>query len=72
MDISSNLFLIPAAILGLVLVLIATFKKEWSPYIAPIYAIVEGVFVGTISLAYSYAFDGIIFHAVSLTIGVLF
>jgi uncharacterized YccA/Bax inhibitor family protein len=68
----NKLFLLPAAILGLVLVLIASFKKEWSPIIAPIYAIVEGVFVGAVSLAYSYAFDGIIFHAVSLTIGVLF
>jgi uncharacterized YccA/Bax inhibitor family protein len=68
----NKLFLLPAAILGLVLVLIASFKKEWSPFIAPIYAIVEGVFVGAVSLAYSYAFDGIIFHAVSLTIGVLF
>ena len=68
----NKLFFIPAAIAGLVLVLIATFKKEWSPIIAPIYALVEGVFVGAVSLMYASLFDGIIFHAVSLTIGVLF
>lgn len=68
----SKLFLIPAAIIGFVLVLMASFKKEWSPIIAPIYAVVEGVFVGTVSLMYASAFEGIIFHAVSLTIAVLF
>lgn len=47
-------------------------QKEWSPIIAPIYALVEGVFVGAVSLMYASLFDGIIFHAVSLTIGVLF
>ena len=34
--------------------------------------LVEGVFVGAVSLMYASLFDGIIFHAVSLTIGVLF
>ncbi|MBK8153008.1 MAG: Bax inhibitor-1/YccA family protein [Saprospiraceae bacterium] len=68
----SNLFLWPAAIAGLVLVLIASFKKEWSPIIAPIYAVVEGLFVGTISLLYASAFQGIIFHAVSLTLASFF
>ncbi|HMS29191.1 MAG TPA: Bax inhibitor-1/YccA family protein [Saprospiraceae bacterium] len=68
----SNLFLWPAAIAGLVLVLIASFKKEWSPIIVPIYAVVEGLFVGTISLLYASAFQGIIFHAVSLTLASFF
>ena len=60
------------AIGGLVVVLIAVFKKEWSPFLAPLYAALEGLFVGGISAVYAAAFDGIIVHAVSLTMAVLF
>lgn len=58
--------------IGLVLVLVAVFKTHWSPFIAPAYAFFEGLFVGAISAMYASAFDGIIFHAVSLTMAVLF
>ena len=40
--------------------------------VGPEVPLVEGVFVGAVSLMYASLFDGIIFHAVSLTIGVLF
>lgn len=57
--------------LGVALVLI--FKKEWSPYLAPAYALLEGLFVGAISAQYNYAFaakaPNIIFNAVGLTFG---
>jgi uncharacterized YccA/Bax inhibitor family protein len=65
-------FLPVGAIGGFVLVLISVFKPVWSPVIAPVYAIFEGLFVGTISSIFAYAFEGIIFHAVSLTIAVFF
>ena len=68
----STMFLWPAAIIGFVLVLIASFKKEWSGIIAPIYAAIEGLFVGTISLVYASAFNGIVFQATTLTIAILF
>ncbi|MEP7195428.1 MAG: Bax inhibitor-1/YccA family protein [Saprospiraceae bacterium] len=68
----STIFLLPSAIIGFVLVLIATFKKEWSPTIAPIYALIEGLFLGSISAYYASAFDGIVFHALSLTLAILF
>ena len=39
---------------GIVLALITVFKKTWAPVTAPLYAIVEGLFVGGISIAVSY------------------
>ncbi len=60
------------AIGGLIAVIAASFKVEKSPIIAPIYAALEGLFVGTISAVYAAQFGGIIFQAVSLTIAVLF
>ena len=60
------------AIGGLIVVLIATFKLEYSPILAPIYAGLEGLFVGGISAVYASAFDGIIFQAVTLTSAVFF
>lgn len=67
-----NLFLIGGAIAGFVIVLIATFKTQWSPVLAPVYALVEGLFVGSITAYYAAAYNGIVFHAVSLTIAMLF
>lgn len=60
------------AIGGLVLVLISVFKPKQVVWIAPLYAAVEGLFVGSISFVYASMFSGIIFKAVMLTLGVLF
>lgn len=67
----STLFLWVGAIGGLIAVIVASFKQTLSPFLAPIYALLEGLFVGTISAMYAAAFDGIIFHAVTLTISML-
>lgn len=57
---------------GLIVALIITFKKQWSPYLAPAYALLEGLFVGSISALYDYAYKetypGIVMQAVSLTL----
>lgn len=68
----SSMFMWGGAIGGLVLVLIASFKTAWSPVLAPLYALAEGLFVGTVTAFYASAFDGIVFQAVSLTIAMLF
>lgn len=60
------------AIGGLVLALVTAFKKEWSPVTAPMYALVEGFFLGAISAMYNHRFEGIVLQAVMLTIGTLF
>lgn len=61
------------AIGGLVLALVMVFKKEWAPFIAPAYAILEGLFIGAISAMYNFAFaesmPNIITNAVGLTVG---
>lgn len=58
---------------GLVVAIVLIFKKEWSPYLAPAYALLEGLFVGAISAYYNFAFaekaPGIVINAVGLTFG---
>lgn len=62
---------IGGAIGGFVVALVTIFKKTWSPVTAPIYALLEGLFIGGISAMYAAAFEGIVFQAVGLTLGVL-
>src|SRR5688572_12716835 len=70
---AQNMFLtIGSAIAGLILVLVSVFKREYSPYTAPAYAALEGLFVGGISGLYANLGGGIIIQAVSLTLLVLF
>jgi uncharacterized YccA/Bax inhibitor family protein len=69
---ANPIFIIGGAIGGLIIVLIAVFKKEWSPVLAPIYAVLEGLFVGGISSIYAGAYNGIILQAISLTLLVFF
>ncbi len=62
------------AIGGLVIALVLAFKQQWSPYLAPLYALMQGLFLGAISAMYNYAFaeqaPNIIMNAVGLTLGV--
>ena len=62
---------IPAAIAGLVLALVNTFKKQPSRALILIYAAVEGVFVGGISNFFNAQWDGIVPQAVFGTLGVV-
>jgi uncharacterized YccA/Bax inhibitor family protein len=54
------------------LAMVCVFKPKASPYLAPLYAIVEGVFLGVISKAFEIQWDGIVFQAVLATVGVFF
>lgn len=62
------------AIGGLLLAIVISFKKEWSPFLAPLYALMEGLFLGAISAMYNSAFaekaPNIVINAVGLTLGV--
>ena len=62
------------AIGGLIIALVITFKKEWSGFLAPLYALMEGLFLGAISAMYNSAFaekaPNIVINAVGLTFGV--
>ncbi|MGM0441447.1 MAG: Bax inhibitor-1/YccA family protein [Elusimicrobiota bacterium] len=57
---------------GLILALVTIFKKELSPYTAPAYALVEGLFLGGISAWAEASYPGIVIQAISLTFGTLF
>jgi uncharacterized YccA/Bax inhibitor family protein len=57
---------------GFVVALVTIFKKEWAPVTAPIYALLEGLVLGSISAMYEMRFHGIAIQAVGLTFGVLF
>ncbi|RFS23881.1 hypothetical protein DVR12_08300 [Chitinophaga silvatica] len=60
---------IGGAIGGFVLALVIIFKKEWSGFLAPAYALAEGLFLGAISAIFEAKFHGIVLQAVGLTFG---
>jgi uncharacterized YccA/Bax inhibitor family protein len=57
---------------GLVVLIAAAFKPHLAPFLAPLYALLEGLAIGTISVMYATAFEGIVLQAVGLTFGTLF
>ncbi len=48
------------------------FNPKRAVYLAPIYAVLEGLFLGAFSYQYSYLVEGIVFKAVGLTVLTLF
>jgi len=59
------------AIGGFIIGLVTTFKKDWSPVTAPLYAVCEGLFIGGLSAIMEARFPGIVLEAVMLTFGTL-
>ena len=57
---------------GFILALVTIFRPKSAAVTAPIYAILEGLFLGAISAVINNAYPGIAFQAVLLTIGTLF
>lgn len=57
---------------GFIVGLVTVFKKEWSPITVPLYAIFEGLALGSISYIYNAQYEGIVLQAISLTVFVLF
>jgi len=62
-------WLMVGALGGLVAALITVFKQEWAPVTAPIYALLEGLFLGGISSVAESQYPGIVMQAVGLTFG---
>jgi len=56
---------------GLIVAMVTIFKKEWAGITAPIYALLEGLVLGSISALLELRFPGIAIQAVSLTFGTL-
>lgn len=60
------------AIGGLIFALITVFKPAWAAFTVPVYAILEGLFLGAISALFNAMYPGIVVKAVSLTFGCFF
>jgi len=57
---------------GFVVALITAFKKDWAAFTAPLYSVLEGLFLGALSAHFEAQFKGIVFQAMALTFGTLF
>ncbi|MEW5895100.1 MAG: Bax inhibitor-1/YccA family protein [Candidatus Omnitrophota bacterium] len=58
------------AIGGFIVAMVTVFKREWARFTAPVYALLEGLFLGGISAVFEMQYPGIVIQAVSLTFGV--
>ncbi len=56
---------------GFITAMITIFKQTWAPITAPIYALMEGLFLGGISAFLEMRYPGIAIQAVGLTFGTL-
>ncbi len=56
---------------GFVVAMLTVFKKDWAPATAPLYALIEGLALGSISALFEAKFPGIVFQAIMLTFGTL-
>lgn len=68
---AGRIYLLGGAIGGFILAMVTIFKQQWAPVTAPLYALVEGLFLGAVSAMYEARFDGIVLQAVMLTFGTL-
>lgn len=62
-----------SAIGGFLLAMVIVFKPRTAPFLSPLYAVIEGVFVGVISFFVPTAFgapEGVVIQAVLLTFGI--
>jgi uncharacterized YccA/Bax inhibitor family protein len=65
-------WMIGGGIGGFIAALATIFKPQWSPISAPIYALLEGLFLGAISARYEALMGGITTQAVLLTLCIAF
>jgi uncharacterized YccA/Bax inhibitor family protein len=56
---------------GFIFALITIFKKEWAPVTAPIYSLLEGLVLGSLSAVFELRYPGIAMQAVAMTFGVM-
>lgn len=69
---SSPAWLISLGSIGGFIVAMATvFRKNWAPYTTIVYASLEGVALGAISVAFEHRYPGIVSQGVFLTFGIL-
>lgn len=60
---------------GMLLAIVMMFKMSWSSVLAPAYAVLEGLFLGSVSAFFNEAYPGLPIQAVTLTLlvaGIMF
>jgi uncharacterized YccA/Bax inhibitor family protein len=63
-------YILVGAVGGFIMAMVTVFKKQWAGVTAPIYALLEGLFLGGASALLELRFPGIAIQAVALTFGV--
>lgn len=66
-----TIFALLGGIGGFIVALVTMFKKEWSAVTAPLYAVLEGLFLGALSASVNAMYPGIAIQAIVLTFGTL-
>ncbi|HJT23463.1 MAG TPA: Bax inhibitor-1/YccA family protein [bacterium] len=56
---------------GLLVGMVLCFNMTWAPFLAPVYALCQGLCLGAVSLVYERAYHGIVVESLGLTISVL-
>lgn len=73
-DSTMNTLMMAGIFGGLIVAIAISFKPTWAPFLAPLYAILEGFFLGGISVIFNAMFaekyPGLIMQAVGLTFAV--
>jgi uncharacterized YccA/Bax inhibitor family protein len=65
-------WVVGGALVALVAGFVICFKHTWSPILAPVYAIAEGLLLGGVSASFEARYPGIVVQAVGCTFGTLF
>ncbi|MBO67543.1 MAG: hypothetical protein CL398_04455 [Acidiferrobacteraceae bacterium] len=56
---------------GLAAAMLTIFRKQWASITAPLYAVLQGLFLGGISAIFESQYPGIVIQAIGLTFGTL-
>ena len=64
-------FMIIGGLGGFIVAIITVIKKTWAPITVPLYAMLEGLLLGSVSYMYGQIFEGIVLNAIILTVSIL-
>ena len=65
------MFMIIGGFGGFIVAIVTIYKKTWAPITVPLYAILEGLLLGSISYMYGQMYEGIVLNAIILTVSIL-
>ena len=68
----ANILVLPSIVISFIVAIITIRNKHWSPTTVPIYAVLQGIFLGVISNMFNSMYEGIVITAVSYTLCILF